>query len=330
MTISDHWRREMRITRPLLFCMLSFALLACRSSHPYQPPLSPAIFTPDGSAIVFSVAGGANCFLYQADIATGAVRRVTRASSGCESDPAFSPDGRQLAFMRASRSGEHAALVIGKPDGTDTRIIVPNTDDNLTPTFVPHSKQVLFLRSGAFEHYSPVVGSRRHKFDVFSVDAETGKVNPVTEKQFYEINNISVSDDGKELLLSVSTYREGEHFLVMPVVKSPSAPKSLRPSVPNGPPGGPIDYGAVWLPDGKGFLFYAATEPPGGGNFDYNLYRFTIASETTEKLTQFSGMLDGFNVSADGKKAVILRQGVYSILDLSTKQLTPVKLQQSF
>jgi hypothetical protein len=41
-------------------------------------------------------------------------------------------------------------------------------------------------------------------------------------------------------------------------------------------------------------------------------------------------MLDGFNVSADGKKAVILRQGVYSILDLSTNQLTPVKLQQSF
>ncbi len=320
----------MSTRRPLLFCLLSFVLLACRSSHPYQPPLSPAIFTPNGSAIVFSVAADDNCFLYQADIASGAVRRVTKATSGCESDPAFSPDGRQLAFMRAPRSGQHAALVIGKPDGTDSRILVPDTDDNLMPAFVPHSNQILFLRSGAFEHHSPLVDNRRHKFDVFSVDTETRNVTSLTEQKYYEINNISVSADGKQLLLSVSTYPEGDHFLVAPIGKSPSAARSLRPSVPNGPPGDPIDYGAVWLPDGKSFLFSAATEPPGGGNFDYNIYRFTIASGTTEKLTQFSGMLDGFNVSADGKKAVILRQGVYSILDLGTKQLTPVKLQQSF
>jgi Tol biopolymer transport system component len=314
MTISDHWRRETRTKHSLLLCVMSFALLACRSSHPYQPPLSPAIFTPDGSAIVFSVARDSNCFLYQADIASGAVRRVTKTTLGCESDPAFSPDGRQLAFMRAPRSGEHAALTIGK----------------LRPVFVPHSKLILFLRSGAFDHYSPLVGNHRHKFDVFSVDTETTNVTSLTEQKFYEINQISVSADGKQLLLSVSTYPEGEHFLVAPIAKSPSAARSLQPGVPNRPEGGPIDYCAVWLPDGKSFLFYAATEPPGGGNFDYNIYRFTIDSGTTEKLTQFSGMLDGFSVSADGKKAVILRQDVYSILDLSTKQLTPVKLQQSF
>jgi Tol biopolymer transport system component len=116
---------------------MSFALLACRSSHPYQPPLSPAIFTPDGSAIVFSVARDSNCFLYQADIASGAVRRVTKTTLGCESDPAFSPDGRQLAFMRAPRSGEHAALVISRPDGTEDHIVVPAMDDNLMPAFVP-------------------------------------------------------------------------------------------------------------------------------------------------------------------------------------------------
>jgi Tol biopolymer transport system component len=320
----------MRANRPLLFSLLSFALLASRSSHPYQPPLSPAIFTPDGSGIIFSVAREDTCFLYQADIASGAVRRVTKASSGCESDPAFSPDGQQLAFMSASGSGEHAALVIGKPDGTGIRTLVPNTEDNLTPVFVPHSKLILFLRSGAFEHHSPLVDNRRHKFDVFSVDTETGKVNSLTEQKFYEISNISVSADGKQMLLSVSTYPEGDHFLVGPVVKSLSATKSLQPSVPNGPPAGPVSYGAVWLPDGKSFLFFAATDPPDGGNFDYNVYRFNISSGTSEKLTQFTGMLDGFNVSSDGKKAVILRQGVYSILDVSTKQLTPIKLQQPF
>lgn len=321
-------RRQVRTKGYLLFCLLPFVLMACRSSHPYQPPLSPAIFTPDGSAIVFSEAREDNCFLYQADIASGALRRITKATSGCEFDPAFSPDGRQLAFMKARSSGEHAALVISKPDGTDNHIVVPATDDNLRPVFVPRSNQILFLRSGAFEHHSPLVDNHRHKFDVFSVDTETGKVNSLTEQGFYEINNISVSADGKQILLSA--YTGTYNFFIAPVAKYHIPEAGLRPSVPNGPPGGPVSYGAVWLPDGKSFLFFAATEPQGGGNFDYNVYRFTIASGTAEKLTQFSGMLDGFNVSADGKKAVILRQGVYSILDLTTKQLTPVKLPEMF
>jgi Tol biopolymer transport system component len=196
------------------------------------------------------------------------------------------------------------------------------------PAFVSHSKQVLFLRSGAFEHHSPLVDNHRHKFDVFSVDTETGQVNSLTEQKFYEINNVSVSADGKQILLSA--YTGTDNFFIAPVAKYHIPEAGLQPSVPNGPQGGPIDRRAVWLPDGKSFLFSAATEPPGGGNFDYNIYRFTIASGTVEKLTQSSGMMDGFSVSADGKKAVILRQGVYSILDLSTKQLTSVKLQQSF
>jgi Tol biopolymer transport system component len=115
------------------------------------------------------------------------VRRVTKATSGCEFDPAISPDGQQLAFMSAPRPGEHAALVIGKPDGTGIRTLVPNAEDNLNPVFVPHSKLILFLRSGAFEHYSPVVNNHRHKFDVFSVDTETGKINSITEQKFYDV-----------------------------------------------------------------------------------------------------------------------------------------------
>jgi Tol biopolymer transport system component len=115
------------------------------------------------------------------------VGRVTKATWSCEFDPAISPDGQQLALMSAPRPGEHAALVIGKPDGTGIRTLVPNAEDNLNPVFVPHSKLILFLRSGAFEHYSPVVNNHRHKFDVFSVDTETGKINSITEQKFYDV-----------------------------------------------------------------------------------------------------------------------------------------------
>ena len=103
---------------------LPFLEIACGSAEPRQATFSRTIFTPDGTAIVFPFTLGETCFLSKADIATGANHRVTKASSGCESDPAFSPDRKALAYMRAPRRGARAALMVAKPDGTGARTLV--------------------------------------------------------------------------------------------------------------------------------------------------------------------------------------------------------------
>lgn len=302
--------------------ILASTLIACRSK-PIQPPFSPAVFTPDGSSIVFSMSNGETCFLYRAEIANGLMRRLTETGSGCEFDPAFSTDGKRMAFMRAEKNGLPAALLLADADGRNERVLVPADNDNLQPAFVPDSDQILFLRSAAFEHYSPIVGSRRHKFDVFAVDSTSGKVSQLTHKAFYDLSHLSVSGDAKEILLTVGT-AEGSHFLIA-ATPTPESSTSLQPTVP-GSPKPPIVYNAVWLPDGREILFKAASLPPRGGNFDYNIYRLTIATGGIQRLTQLSGVLDGFSVSADGKRAVLLRGGQYSILDLSTQQLTPIEV----
>jgi Tol biopolymer transport system component len=324
LTYSHHTCFMRKSLIPLLSLLLA---TACRVNQPAQPPLSPAVFTPDGFAIIFTVAHGKDCFLYEADIASGAMHRLTQATSGCESDPAFSPDGRQLAFMHAPRNGVRAALMLAKPDGTSSRMLVPGEEDNLQPVFVPHSNQILFLRSGAFEHYSPLVDNHRHKFDLFSADLAGGGVTALTQQKFYDCSGISVSADGKQIIMSVSTYPEGDQFLILPIGEPGAPTQRLQPMVPNAPGGSPVVYNALWLPDGRSVIFAAATRPP-EGNFNYNVYRLDIASGSIEQLSHLTGLLDGLSVSTDGKKAVLLRQGVYSVLDLSTQQLTPVRLQK--
>jgi Tol biopolymer transport system component len=307
--------------------ILACSLIACRSTHPVEPPLSPAVFTPDGGSIVFSLSHGATCFLYKAEIATGTMRRLTQAASGCEFDPTFSQDGKRLAFMRAPENGARAALIVANADDTGERIVVPADEDNLNPVFIPSSGQILFLRSAAFEHHSQLVDNHRHKFDLFAADTASGHVSMLTHRQFYELSHVSVSNDGRQFLVTTSTYPEGDQFLIMQTA-SPEAPAiSLQPKVPQSPASPPM-YNGVWLPDGRNILFSAATQPPGGANFDYNIYRLTIANGSIERLTQLTGLLDGFSVSADGNKVVLLRQGEYSVLDLSTHQLTPVRLQK--
>ena len=302
--------------------------VGCRSNRPVQPPLSRAVFTSDGSAIVFSVRQARTCFLYKADITGGAMHRLTHATSGCESDPAMSPDGKQLVFTRAAGPGEHAALIVANADGTGERTLVSSEEDNLQPIFVPHASQIIFLRSGAFEHHSPLVDNRRHKFDIFFADLVTGQVSAFTHQQFYEINCISISADGRQLVTSLSTYPEGDRFIITPIDEPPGEhTPGPQPVVPNAPTPPPPVYNALWLPDGRSLLFYAASLPPGGATFDYNVYRLNLSSRTIEQLTHLTGQLWGLSVSPDGKRAVFLHDEMYSILNLNTQQITPVPLQ---
>jgi Tol biopolymer transport system component len=318
--------------RRLLFILplLLLVFTACRSDRPYQPPFSKAVFTPDGESILFAVTKGNNCFLYKAEIRTGMMRRVTSAASGCETDPAFSPDGTALAYMSSVEPGARAALIVSKADGSAAHLLVSNAEDNLHPVFVPNSNQILFLRSGAFEHHSPLVDNSRHKFDLFSVDKTNGKVVALTHKQFYEIGNISVSADGKQILYSLDTYPEGERFLISPISEQEQPSMGLQPAVPDAPKPipGPL-YEASWLPDGRSIVFKAASQPSNGGNFNYNVYRLSITSGVIDKLTTLTGVIDGLSVSFDGRKALILHDGMYSIVDIKTHEPTPITLHGS-
>jgi Tol biopolymer transport system component len=220
--------------------------------------------------------------------------------------------------MFAPEIGARAALMVAKPDGTSPRTVVSNAEDNFGPVFVPHSDRILFLRSGAFEHYySPLVDNHRHKIDLFSADLATGSVTQITKRKFYDCRHISVSADGKQTIISSSF-----NFLILSADEPDPPIRSLQPGVPNAP-SQPVDYYPTWLPDGRSIIFSAAVQPP-SGNYDYNVYRLDIDSGAIEQLTNLSGPIEGLSVSTDGKKAVLLRQGTYLILNLSTHQLRPM------
>jgi Tol biopolymer transport system component len=123
--------RKLLFTLPLLLLVFS----GCRSDRPYQPPLSKAVFTPDGESILFTATKGNTCFLYKAEIKTGMMRRVTSATSGCETDPTFSPDGTALAYMSSIEPGGRAALIVAKADGSAAHPLVSSAEDNLHPVF---------------------------------------------------------------------------------------------------------------------------------------------------------------------------------------------------
>src|SRR5262249_13970294 len=148
----DASQSGMRPTPIILASCLATAMLSCAYGPPPRSPFSAPVLTPDATGIVFAAHRGDRCLLYEADITTGAAHLLTGDKDGCEFSPTFSPDGRQLAYMRRSDRGSYAALMLANADGKSGRVLVPDDADNLKPAFVPHSNRLVFLQSGSFGH----------------------------------------------------------------------------------------------------------------------------------------------------------------------------------
>ena len=71
---------------------------------------------------------------------------------GAGSDPAFSPDGKQIAFARAD--GRHTHLFVANADGTGIRQITDGAADDLEPSWSPDGKYIVFTSAhGDADHY---------------------------------------------------------------------------------------------------------------------------------------------------------------------------------
>ncbi len=100
--------------------------------------------SPDGKRLVFSALG----HLYAMDLSAGTPHRVTKAAD-LEFAPAFSPDGKQLAFVTWNdREGGHVWRVPLNPQGGGEAVQLTRTPSQYAnPSFSRDGKKIVFLKS---------------------------------------------------------------------------------------------------------------------------------------------------------------------------------------
>lgn len=230
----------------------------------------------------------------------------------CLLTPTFSADGHRLAYIESERVGGPANVMFANADGTNAWMVAEGNNDDLTPRFLPDGREIVYLQSA-----SP---DRKHQWDVFAVELMTRRVRQLTHQAYYGVNGLSISPDGRQLLLSVYD-EESSYFIVSSIDSADHAIRRLRPE-----PFANVSL-ATWLPDGRSLLFAGGVKRPGASHSDYSVYRLTLATGDVVPLTQFTGSFHGLHVSPDGKRAVVLYQNKYQILDLETRHLSQVPLK---
>ena len=313
-------------TAAIAVIVLASSRSAGRETSP--PPEGQQTVSPNGDVVLVSQANGNSSFLYR----NGTKQRLTPASSGIESEASFSHNGKLIVYSFASAPNAQSSIWVVDADGRNPHAITGSDEDALHPVFSPDDAKVFYASSGFTGHYSPVVRSGRHDWDIFSVPVQpdAGGTHSVpaqiTHESFYDLRSLDIVSDKMDpsgkLLISTTGYPIGA-LLEERSTSVSGRNKIFQPHVKGEPQMGPSFGEARFIHKGMDVLFLAATNSS-GGDYDYNVFSMSdVTGSEIRQLTHLTGMTTDLRVLPNGS-ATFTNNGtsyVLNIGDLSVKPL---------
>jgi Tol biopolymer transport system component len=220
-------------------------------------------WSPDGTRIVF--ASGRNgdsefppanedIYLMNAD-GSGLVRLTENQIP--DSDPAWSPDGTQIAFVSRLEVGYQ--IFIMNADGSSSRNFTNDTFDNLNPAWSPDGTQIAFASDR--EPNDPI-----HSTEIFVINVDGSGLTRLTSNTTFDDTPVW-SPDGTKIAFNCDA-----EICVMKADGS-----NLR-DVTNRPDSG--EYLGSWSPDGTQLVFDSDMD-----TFAGEIYLLDLATGEVTRLT---------------------------------------------
>jgi Tol biopolymer transport system component len=175
-------------------------------------------WSPDGSRIVFTTRGGKTEPLFEYDLATEETRQLFDCTDPCGGDdePAYSPDGTEVAFIRylrplvTSPSGDivpsDCSIWIGEVATGEVRQVTSNThppcDREILPRWSPDGRRLTYWRELA--KGGSLVGT-----SLYVIDADGAHERRLTEPSMFAAEP-DWSPDGRWIVFSTHARSEFE------------------------------------------------------------------------------------------------------------------------
>lgn len=237
--------------------------------------LSAAPADPDDTRMLSQPAISSNriCFMYAEDLwvanRDGSNPRRLTVDEGVESNPAFSPDGKWIAFT-GEYDGNTDVFIVPAEGGVPKRLTWHPSPD-VVRGFTPDGKSVLFL-------------SPRNSFNNRYAQLYTIPVTGGIETQLVvpNANWAAYSPDGKQMAYTplMDAFTQWKHYrggtIASIIIFSFADNSSYK--IPQ-PAGGCNDVNPVWIDN----VVYFRSDRNG----EFNLFSFSIASKEVKQVTSF-------------------------------------------
>jgi len=197
---------------------------------------------PNGKRTLLSARGD----IFSVPTENGATRNLTSTQGADEDHPAWSPDGRTIAYT--TDSGGAQQIAIRPAEGGAEKILTSFAQGYFYgPIFSPDGKTLAFSD-----------GAHR----LWTVGIDGGKLKQVAEDKLSEIHDQAFSPDGRWLAFSLSALGRRRDLVLYELATG----KSTRLSE-----GSEIDSNPVWSSDGK-YLYFTSSrhENPVGSDVEFD------------------------------------------------------------
>jgi len=301
-------KRGYRFLAPLKVCVLNAGQFegseapAEAKARPSAAPLAPAADTVGRkkktivvgtalAALLLAVSVGTFVYLKRhrlsppppappASRAKSTLVRLTN-NSALDGGPAWSPDGRQIAFW-SNRDGK-VEIYVMDTDGSNVKRITDNLADDYGPRWSPDSRKILFD------------SERDGNKEVYVMDADGGNQTRLTRNSAHD-SATSWSPDGSQIAFASNRDNVNTYNFDIYVMNADGS--NVRRIVDD------LEFDAEpkWSPDGKKILFVTGRN----GNFD--VYQANVDGTGQRNLTSDYDKQDGAAAwSLDGNNIAFVR-----------------------
>ena len=237
-------------------------------SFNYDPTLS-----PDGKRMIFIKVLEGHEQLFVADIDGRNERQITHDATDKE-DPAWSPDGRQLAYVLI---GPKNSMHVMNVDGSSDRVVTPPTQSPIHPAWSADGRSILYCTDD--DLHPP----QKNSAEIYRLDLSTGEVATVISGG---VNTYPVpSPDGTKIAFRKMLDTNSEVFVA-------TSDGSGVTNLTNNPT---FEGWPAWSPDGKRIAF------AGNRNGVYQVFVMNADGSDVRLVANTEGRATAPKWSPDGK-----------------------------
>jgi Tol biopolymer transport system component/DNA-binding winged helix-turn-helix (wHTH) protein len=215
--------------------------------------------------------------------------RPLTSTPGLFLQPAFSPDGEELAYTWSAQRTTHQSIYLQHVQSEDRKILLDTGSDDYSPAWSPSGSEIAFLHSSGDDQSLKLLIVEKqnplHRREIAAIcDASDAFRNTPT---------LSWSPDGHTLLTTDCDARNQSPALTLISIDTGRKRQLTHP------PPRTVDDQAAFSPDGTLIAFRRSQ-----GDSDDEIYLMPSGGGPEQKLTSRSNPIDGLAWSADGKRII--------------------------